>query len=66
VAEEPLPHSHLLQLSAAYLVNGHTYEFKLAAIGSGGAPDSSTTTLPALDRQHPRRGTLGIDRGGRQ
>jgi fibronectin type 3 domain-containing protein len=30
---------------ASYLTNGSTYEFKVAAIGSGGAPDSATSNV---------------------
>ncbi|MCW6004405.1 fibronectin type III domain-containing protein [Micromonospora sp. CPCC 205371] len=30
---------------AGYLTNGNTYEFKVAAIGSGGAPDSASSNV---------------------
>ncbi|MER7415746.1 fibronectin type III domain-containing protein [Micromonospora peucetia] len=36
-----------------YLTNGHTYEYRVAAIGSGGAPDSSLSNIASARPMPP-------------
>ncbi|MEV4663342.1 fibronectin type III domain-containing protein [Micromonospora echinofusca] len=36
-----------------YLTNGHTYEYRVAAIGSGGAPDSSMSNIASARPMPP-------------